>query len=410
MIEVSQPGPTVGFDVVSGEELQRWIDVIRRSGVETVHAVAWRDLEDPDAGGSERHAEEVFSRWADAGLRIHMRTSHALGRPERTRRGGLDVTRRGGRMTVFPRGVAAEVLRRPGHGDALVEIWNGMPWMSPWWWRGPRLVIFHHVHGPMWNQILPAPIAALGRTLESSIAPRFYRRSTVVTPSEATRGDLVGLGMPPERVHAVDNGVDAFFTPDERGRGERPTVVAVGRLAPVKRFELVIDACVRARERVPTLELRIVGEGPLLGDLEAQVARCGARDWITFTGRLDRDGLRAEYRRAWLVTSGSLAEGWGLSLTEAGACATPAVATDIGGHRCSVIDGTTGVLVDPEGLGSALADVLLDHDRRHHLGTAARERAAQLTWDATASGIAAVFASEVRQWARPPSSSGTNDE
>ena len=45
-----------------------------------------------------------------------------------------------------------------------------------------------------------------------------------------------------------------------------------------------------------------------------------------------------------LVSSASLAEGWGLTLTEAAACCTPAVATDVSGHRSSVIDGVTGVL------------------------------------------------------------------
>ena len=77
----------------------------------------------------------------------------------------------------------------------------------------------------------------------------------------------------------------------------------------------------------------------------------GATDWIRFAGRVERRDLVAEYRRAWLVVSGSLAEGWGLSLTEAAACGTPAVATDIRGHRSSVVDGVTGVLVEPDELG-----------------------------------------------------------
>ncbi len=72
-------------------------------------------------------------------------------------------------------------------------------------------------------------------------------------------------------------------------------------------------------------------------------------------GHVERDELRAEYRRAWVVASGSLAEGWGLTLTEAAACGTPAVATDIRGHRCSVVDGRTGVLAAPAELGDALA-------------------------------------------------------
>lgn len=380
---------------MSEDELQRHVDEIRRRGVHRIHALAWRDLEDPDAGGSERHAEEVFSRWATAGLDIHLRTSAGVGLTPRTRRSGLDVTRRGGRMTVFPRGVAAEILRRPGRADALVEIWNGVPWMSPWWWRGPRLVMFHHVHGPMWNQILPGPLASIGRRLETSFAPRWYRQTTVATPSRATRADLIDLGLRPEHVHAVDNGVDAVFTPDPTVRSPVARVVAVGRLAPVKRFDRVIDAAVEARRHVPDLELRIVGEGPVREDLERQVTHRGASGWITFTGRLDTAGLVAEYRAAWVAVSGSIAEGWGLALTEAAACGTPAVATDIGGHRCSVLDGVTGLLVEPDQLGATLAEILLDPPRRTRLAAAALERARMLTWEATATGLARVLAGDV---------------
>ncbi len=68
-------------------------------------------------------------------------------------------------------------------------------------------------------------------------------------------------------------------------------------------------------------------------------------------GRLSHEELVAEYQRAWLVSSASLAEGWGLTLTEAAACGTPAVATDVSGHRSSVIDGVTGVLAPLDQLG-----------------------------------------------------------
>ncbi|MFM2078082.1 MAG: hypothetical protein RJA49_1972, partial [Actinomycetota bacterium] len=88
-----------------------------------------------------------------------------------------------------------------------------------------------------------------------------------------------------------------------------------------------------------------------------------------------------------LVASASLAEGWGLTLTEAAACGTPCVATDINGHRSSVVAGETGVLVPLEQLGAAMADVLLDPVRRDALAQAALARAKTLTWEASATGV-----------------------
>jgi glycosyltransferase involved in cell wall biosynthesis len=82
-----------------------------------------------------------------------------------------------------------------------------------------------------------------------------------------------------------------------------------------------------------------------------------------------------------------LAEGWGLTLTEAAACGTPTVATDIRGHRSSVVDGVTGLLAPLDDLGPTLAKVLTDHDLRRDLADAALARAKTLTWDASAVGI-----------------------
>src|SRR5690606_31713085 len=114
-------------------------DIAAAAGIERVHVLAWRDLEDPEAGGSELHIHEVARRWAAAGLRVTMRTSHAPGRAEDTVRDGYRVIRRAGRYLIFPRAALSELAGRHGPADALVEIWNGVPFLSPLWHRGPRL-------------------------------------------------------------------------------------------------------------------------------------------------------------------------------------------------------------------------------------------------------------------------------
>ncbi len=373
-----------------GSSIQSLVDDIKAHGVRRVHVLAWRDLDDPDAGGSEVHADEFMRRWAAAGLDIVHRTSAARGQPAEDRRNGYAVVRRGSRYSVFPRTMVSELAGRMGRSDALVEIWNGVPWFSPVWYRRPHLMILHHVHGPMWDQLMPAPLAGAGRFLEKRLAPPFYRRTETVTPSAATRDELLELGFRPAMVTAVDNGVDPFFSPG----GERtpyPSIVAVARMAPVKRFGLLLEAALEARRRVPDLRLRLIGDGPERDDLRRWIADRDAGAWIELPGHLDREGLRDEYRRAWVVASASLAEGWGLSLTEGAACATPAVATDIRGHRCSVVNGTTGLLADPADLGAALATVLSDDALRQRLASDALARAQTLTWDASALGVLRVF-------------------
>ena len=84
-----------------------------------------------------------------------------------------------------------------------------------------------------------------------------------------------------------------------------------------------------------------------------------------------------------------------MTITEAAACGTPAAATRIVGHTDAVEDGITGLLVDgPGGLEPALDSLLSDPRRREELGRAALERAALLTWEATARGTLLALAAD----------------
>lgn len=368
-----------------------------RLGVRHIHSMSWRDLDDPDAGGSEVHHDEVFRRWAEAGLEICHRSS-TVGGPRTLERHGYRIIQRGSRYGVFPRTIAAEVLHRAGPRDAVVEIWNGVPWCSPVWHWGPRVTWLHHVHGPMWDQVLPRGLAGLGRWVETRLAPPLYRRTEVVTLTEASRDELVHLGFPPARVHVVPPGIAPRYCPGPEPRVDPPLVVAVGRLAPVKRFELVLDAVAAARRDVPELGLAIVGEGPERPRLERWIDDHDAGGWARLTGYVTDEELVRLYRQATLIVSASLAEGWGMTLTEAGACGTPAVATDLVGHRGAVLDGVTGLLVPgPGDLGAAIAALVRDPDRRRRMGQAAAARAGELTWDRTAADTLAVLLADARR-------------
>jgi glycosyltransferase involved in cell wall biosynthesis len=286
---------------------------------------------------------------------------------------------------VFP-GAAWEGIRM-GHrpGDALVEIWNGMPFLSPVWYRGPRIVLLHHVHAEMWGMVLPPTLARMGNLVERRLAPRFYRSSRVVTLSDSSRDEIVDLlGLPADRITVAPPGVDARYTPGGH-RDATPLVVAVGRLVPVKRFDALLRSLAELKADHPALRAVIIGEGYERPALEALREELGATEWVSLPGRVDDEELVSWYRRAWVVASSSQREGWGMTLTEAGACGTPAVATAIAGHTDAVLDGESGLLVESlDDLPAALGRVLGDEVLRSRLSKGALARARWYTWDATA--------------------------
>jgi len=418
---VSEPAPVVAHPslvLLPGPPAPLLDEVAARAidmGLRRIQMLAWRDLDDPEAGGSERHAHRVASLWADAGLDVTMRTSVAQHQPARVERAGYHVVRKGRRYSVFPRSALHGVVATRGKADGLVEVWNGMPFFSPLWARRPRVVFLHHVHAEMWQMVLRPGRARAGELVERRLAPPVYRRTRVVTLSESSRQEIVSmLGLRPSRVSVVPPGIDDLFTPGGK-RSPHPLVVAVGRLVPVKRFDVLMDALHEVRRSVPTLRAVIVGEGYERARLEGHRRSLGAHDWIELPGYLDEHQLLDVYRRAWVLASTSQREGWGMTISEAGACDTPAVVSRIAGHVDAVRDGVSGLVAElstdrlgrgERGSSTAFSDalrtVITDPALRARLGRGARARARELSWESTAAGTLGALVDEAVLTRRAP--------
>ncbi|MHB8456528.1 MAG: glycosyltransferase, partial [Acidimicrobiales bacterium] len=202
------------------------------------------------------------------------------------------------------------------------------------------------------------------------------------------------LGMRREHVSVVPPGIDPRYSPGA-AKAERPLVVAVGRLVPVKRFDRLIRCVAELHERHPGLECIIIGEGSERGALEALRHEVGGDSYISLPGRVSDLDLVGTYRRSWVLASTSVREGWGMSVSEAAACGTPAVVSRIAGHQDAVVDGETGFLAGSRAeMLSRLTEMIEDESLRDRMSKAAFHRAGALSWDLTAQGTLAVLASE----------------
>lgn len=189
----------------------------------------------------------------------------------------------------------------------------------------------------------------------------------------------------------VPNGV---LVPERADPGAREHRVAfVGRQEPRKGLQVLLRAWPAIR-RMTGARLRVIGSDPLAVSLLQARLGCDP-DGIDVLGFLSQEALTEELLTAKALVAPSLGgESFGMVLTRAFACATPAVASDIPGYR-EVMTPATGMSVPPgdvEALASVTAALLDDEPRRQALGLAARELAvAEYAWDRIAGRLAAIY-------------------
>jgi phosphatidyl-myo-inositol dimannoside synthase len=212
----------------------------------------------------------------------------------------------------------------------------------------------------------------------------------------------VGVETPPP-VAALDLGTDPVrFNPSvdsgalrrRWGVGDAPILLTVARLVPHKGQDMGIRALAQLSRDFPGLRYILVGEGHDEERLRALAKSLGVADKVGFVGPMRDDELPEAYATSTIYLGASRVdkeinvEGFGISFLEAGASGVPSVAGDSGGVRSAVRDGETGVVVPPtdvDAIADAIRVLLLNPDRRRHMGRMARHAVeTHYNWDRVA--------------------------
>ena len=243
------------------------------------------------------------------------------------------------------------------------------------------------------------PVMITGRGTDLNLIPRYalprraiqwaaQQADALVTVCAALRDDLAAIGVDPQRVTVLRNGVDLdMFRRDEGARErlraelEPPVLLSVGHLIARKGHELVI----RALAEIGRGSLIIAGEGPEEGRLRAVAESLGIVDRIRFVGRIEHTQLPDYYSAADVLVLASRREGWPNVLLESMACGTPVVATGVNGTPEVVRAPEAGRIAESRtvvSIASAVATVLAHQPKACNV----RQYAENFSWHATAMG------------------------
>ena len=212
--------------------------------------------------------------------------------------------------------------------------------------------------------------------------------------------------VPRPRVAVIPLGVDLEqFRPRDqaaaraelgRPEGER-LLLAVGRIEPLKGFDILIRALAEMTERERVSLLVVGGDeraAPEFARLRAVAEEVGVADRVQFPGAIPHQRLAVHYNAAELVVVPSFYESFGLVALEAMASGVPVVASRVGGLTSTVADGRSGYLVPwrcPEPFAEKIDLLLGNHALRMALGAAAAQSVARYAWEKVASALLALY-------------------
>jgi glycosyltransferase involved in cell wall biosynthesis len=269
-------------------------------------------------------------------------------------------------------------------------------------WRLPLVITAHSLFG----EHEPETIHAL-------MAPNLRAADRVIAVSDHIAEQAVELGVQPARIRVIRSGVDTRrFRPADAGEraaarqrlgigGCAPLILFVGNLEPRKQVDVLLRATARVRDRLPDVELLVVGSGESAGvhdqtpRLKRLVEELQLMRSVRFAGRLSDERLRDAYAAADVFALPSSSEAQGIVALEAMACGLPVVASAVGGLLGTIVDGESGYLVPPgevEPLAARLAELLEDGTRRQAMRETARQTVEErFTWSRAVEATCQVY-------------------
>jgi glycosyltransferase involved in cell wall biosynthesis len=352
----------------------------------------WRDIRHPKHGGAEVYNHEVCRRLVAQGHSVELFTASFPGAAPSEEIDGVRIIRAGRQGTVHLRAFYRYRVRARRDFDVVIEEINTLPFWTPRWAGVPTVLVIHQLAREVWRYEAPPPVSIFGYFAERYYL-RPYRHVPVVTLGESTRQDLRELGFRGP-IRLLPPGVS--WPPGlESSAPLVPTFVYLGRMAPSKRVDEIIQAFAIVRKRLGRGRLRLMGHGAeaYTRRLHTLSESLGVPGDVEFLGRVD-DATKFEALAASsAIVMASVREGWGIAVTEAGAVGTPSIVYNVPGLRDSTRDGESGLVVDPnpDAMAAAMCRLVEEKGLRDRLARCAIDVCRKQSYDDVCAGFQRVL-------------------
>lgn len=355
--------------------------------------------------GGLRVCLDLARRWQDAGARVRFLVLETVeadvpllpADPDLDTRYGSDAVRRF--RSAFPR-ILLNLVRHTRKADVVISG-SEVGYQVVLGWLAARITGKPFV--VLVQSSLPRAVGAwTPAALRPALTYVHARVDAAICVSPGLVQDVVEVGLPRERIHSVDIGIDVEarrrLVADAGGpirSTGRTRLLAAGRLADQKGFDVLLDAFATVVATGADVELVLVGSGPLDSALREQADRLALGDRVDFAGHVD--DLQPRIAGADLFVLSSRYEGNGsLVLLEALAHGVPVVATDCPtGPRYVLQGGAVGDLVpveDPDALAAAVLAFLDDPEPLRRKALLGPGRALDFDQAAAAHEVATILA------------------
>lgn len=350
----------------------------------------WKDIRNPDVGGAEIILYELAKRMVRDGHTVTWFCRTFAGAKAEEVLDGIRVIRRGNRFTVYWQAFLyyRSLKMKP---DRVLDCVNTICWQTPLYVpKEKRIAYVNQLAREVFFYELPPIISHIAYFLEP-LEYLTYKTTRFLCYSNSVREDIASLGIPKRNIGTFPIGIDHNrYIPGKKS--SEPLFVFVARLARMKRPDLCIEAMRQVVTKYPKAQLAIVGYGPMERTLETMIKTYGLernvalvnKDHLYFN-KDPKDQKVKLMQEAWALLLPSAKEGWGMVVTEAAACGTLAIVSNVTGLRDSVIQNKTGLVLSKnpskKELSSAMFRIIEDNSLRNILSQGSVLRAKKFSWD-----------------------------